>query len=138
MNEQDAAKAGELETWAIVEIFGHKKLAGFVRSVPMGGAVMIRVDVPAIKEETEEYEQTNYDERDEDGRYKKEKKSRLIPAVPGFTQFLGVSSVFSLTPCTEEAAMYLLKRWRPSPNYVLDAPRALPSPDDFETADQYD
>ena len=63
---------GKLETWAIVEVMGHNRFAGFVQQVPMGGAAMIRVDVPEIPERVEEYSEHNY----ETG--KSEKKKALI------------------------------------------------------------
>lgn len=107
-------KYGEIETWAVVEIFGHKKLAGFARSVPMGGAMMLRVDVPEQPAESHS------------------------PAVPAFTQFLGIASIFSLTPCSEEAARAMLKSWRVSPPTILSLPPPVhhsDSDDDQETFD---
>ncbi len=62
-----------LETWAYVEIMGHTKIAGRVSERKIGGvAVMLQVDIP------------NSDE--------------------GFshTQIFSPSSIFSITPTTEE------------------------------------
>ena len=36
------------EQWAIVELFGHQKIAGKVTEQAIGGASFIRVDVPAF------------------------------------------------------------------------------------------
>lgn len=38
------------EMWALVELFGHNKIAGKVTEAEMGGGALIRVDVPSIKE----------------------------------------------------------------------------------------
>lgn len=43
--EQDAPKAG---MWAIVEIFGHQRIAGFMSEQTIGGHGFIRVDVPEV------------------------------------------------------------------------------------------
>lgn len=36
----------KLDTWAIVELFGHRKLAGFVSEIEWAGEKWVRVDVP--------------------------------------------------------------------------------------------
>ena len=56
------------ETWAIVELFGHVKMAGRVSEQVIAGAAMLRLDVPAA-----------------DGQ-------------AGFTRFYGSSAVYSITP----------------------------------------
>jgi hypothetical protein len=64
------------EGWAIVEIMGHRRLAGYVSEVSIAGAAMLRVDV-AGKEPGSE---------------------------PKATQFYGGASLFCVTPTTEEVA----------------------------------
>jgi len=39
------------ETWAIVELFGHKRIAGRVREHELGGCAFVRVDVPRTNDE---------------------------------------------------------------------------------------
>lgn len=36
----------KFESWAIVELFGHQKIAGRVAEQQIAGTVMLRVDVP--------------------------------------------------------------------------------------------
>ncbi len=36
----------KFETWAILELLGHRRLAGFVSEVQIGGASFIRIDIP--------------------------------------------------------------------------------------------
>lgn len=95
------------DSWAILELFGHRQLAGRVREIEMFGAKMCRVDVPALPEEIE---------RDYWG------KERTTPAVPAFTQYYGGSSIFSLTPTTEALALAAAKRMRQRPAHVMDVP----------------
>ena len=40
------AKSENLESWALVEIFGHDKIAGLVTSRKFGMSIMFQVDVP--------------------------------------------------------------------------------------------
>ena len=60
--------------YAIVEIMGHKIVAGLVSKSEMFGGAMLRVDVPA----TSEY--------------------------PAFTQFYGVSAIYAITFVSEQVA----------------------------------
>jgi len=64
------------EGWAIVEIMGHRRLAGHVSEATIAGAPMLRIDVPGKEE----------------------------GAPPKATQFYGGASIFCLTPTTEELA----------------------------------
>lgn len=45
MNEQQAQQNG---FWAIVEIFGHQRIAGFLSEQTVGGQSFVRVDVPEL------------------------------------------------------------------------------------------
>ena len=95
MSERQAEK---FESWAIVEVMGHKRLAGFVTEQALGGASFIRVDVPECGD------------------------------VAGFTQLLGASSIYAITPCTEEVARRACASFRARPVQYLDLSRALPAP----------
>ena len=37
----------EFEGWAILELMGHRKMAGYVREVEIAGQGMLRIDVPS-------------------------------------------------------------------------------------------
>ncbi len=71
------------ETWAVVELLGHKKLAGFVSEQTIAGAALIRVDVPETVHE-----------------------HNVIPTEvrPAYTKLIGVGSIYCITPTTEEVA----------------------------------
>lgn len=78
------------EGWAIVDLFGHAKLAGKVSEVQQYGTTMIRIDVPEV-----------------DG-------------IAGFTTFKGGGAIYSLTPTTEEIAKGVIRRQRPQPVNTFD------------------
>ncbi len=119
--EQPKEDPGRLETWAIVEVMGHNRFAGYVQQVPMGGAAMIRVDVPEIPDGEEEYD---IYEKTDSGAYRAVKKTRPISGTPAFTKFLGVSSIFAITPCSKEVAIAAVRQFRSAPVTILDMPAA--------------
>jgi hypothetical protein len=47
--------AAEYEGWAIVELMGHRKLAGDVREVTIAGCAFLRLDVPSDPPVTQYY-----------------------------------------------------------------------------------
>lgn len=112
----------KFETWAIVEIMGHSKYAGLVTEQAIGGCSFVRVDVPEINDEGG------------DGR-------------PAFTKLFGQSSIFCLTPCTEEAARSAAKSLRARAMTVFGTPSTTPQigydpdddyPDDDDGEDDYE
>jgi hypothetical protein len=84
-----AAPAPEkFDQWAIVEIFGHQRIAGRVREELLAGKAFLRVDVPALGE-----------------------------GQP-FTRYYGAAAVYSLTPTTEEIARLAATQLRVDPIQV--------------------
>lgn len=97
MDQQQLDRAS-LDTWAIVEMFGHKRIAGKVSEHVLGSAVLIRVDVP----------ETIVQRR---GGVPGE-----MTTSPAFTKLLGPSSIYCLTPCSEDVARRAAQefvRWDP-------------------------
>jgi hypothetical protein len=88
------------EGWAIVELMGHRRLAGYVREAEQYGATMLRLDVPDA----------------EDG-------SDLIA-----TQFYGGSAIYCVTPTDEDTARKVAALAQPSPVQRWEL-RAAPDPD---------
>lgn len=85
------------EGWAIVELMGHRRLGGRVSQAEQYGVAMLRVDVPG-----------------DDGE---------IVA----TRFCGGSSIYALTPCSEQAARAVAKSNRVEPVTRWELP-ALEAP----------
>ncbi len=60
------------KSWAMVELFGHTRIAGEVTEQNLAGGAMVRIDVP----ETE--------------------------TSPGFTRIVNVNAIYAINPMTEE------------------------------------
>jgi hypothetical protein len=74
------------ECWAVLELMGHRKLAGRVTEATLGGASFLRLDVPG-----------------------------LTPESPAVTQFYSPAAVYCLTPVSEEVARQVARTFRPRP-----------------------
>lgn len=70
MNSKDSSD--KFESWAVVEIFGHQRIAGKVTEATIGGCAFLRVDVP-----------------------KTEKRQ-------AYTKYFGNGAIYAMTPCDEE------------------------------------
>lgn len=86
------------DSWCVVEVMGHRRLAGRVTEVQIAGAGFLRVDVP--------------DTEGEDG-------------ARAFTQLLSPNSIYAITPVTEEVARELA-RLTVEPVAHWDVKRLLP------------
>jgi hypothetical protein len=73
----------ELKSWALVELFGHQRIVGYLSQQTFGTGVLFRVDVPDL--------------------LKNGKKIR-----DGFTRYFGLSAIYSITPCSEEMVRQML------------------------------
>jgi hypothetical protein len=80
--------AGTLDTWAILELFGHKRLAGKISEHVLGSSALIRCDVPAT-------ETLNSDGT------KRE--------TAAYSKLVGPGAIYCITPCTEEVARLAAK-----------------------------
>ena len=103
--------------WAIVEIMGHKRYAGFVGEQVIGGASFVRVDVP------------------EHGETK------------SFSKMFGAASIYCITPVSEDAARIAASQLKEQPMTEWDIPqewrhamnqKSLPwQDDDDDDGDEY-
>ena len=87
------------DEWSIMELMGHRRLAGKVTEQEVAGAGLLRIDV--------------YTDGD----------------TPVATQFYSPSALYCLTPVTEEIARAVAKRNQPEPvqRWELPAPVAMPT-----------
>lgn len=97
----DASATEKFDQWAIVELMGHRKLAGRVTEHVIAGASLLRIDVPDVP------------------------ASDGIPELPGFTQFYGPSSIYCLTPTTKEIALRFTAYHREKPVQSYELPQQL-------------
>jgi hypothetical protein len=106
------------EGWAILELMGHRRLAGYVREQEIAGAAFLRLDVPGDPI-------TNIDV-----------ESGTTTAA---TQFYSPQAVYCLTPTTEDTARVVAKLGQPAPvqRWELPAPRQphLSEADTFDPDD---
>ena len=104
--------AESYEGWAILELMGHRRLGGLVSQVEQYGVPMLRIDVPKPGEcKCPPYICSFGDEHpgpeSDCPRHGKDTTEA--------TQFYGGSSIYCLTPTTEEMARAVALRNQPAP-----------------------
>jgi hypothetical protein len=77
-------------TWAVVEIMGHKVLAGWVTEEDLAGVKFLAVEVPFLPGQPEVREPR-----------------------PAFRQLFGAAAIFSVSPCEEQHAREIAARLFP-------------------------
>lgn len=95
------------ETWAIVEVMGHRQFAGYVSEQAIGGASFVRVDVPEVFAERQNGTRAGLSQE----------------VLPAFTKLLGAGSIYAISPCTEETARAFASRLQTRSFSVYEAPR---------------
>ena len=112
-----------METWAIVELMGHVRMAGRLTEEEHFGAKLGRLDIP---------QQPDPGCPQCLGKGLTGEPGALLactsPSCSGVrTQFFGGSSVYRVTPCTEEVARLIASKSNVEPVRVWELPR-LPAP----------
>jgi hypothetical protein len=105
MSESD----GIFEGWAILELMGHRKLAGYVSEVEVAGRGMLRLDVPRAAAESDSWRAT---------------------------QFYSPQALYCLTPTDEATARALASRNQPEPVTRWELPAAVPPVDEPEAVEE--
>lgn len=100
----------ESERWAIIDLFGHTRLAGRVSEVQQFGTSMCRIEVPEV-----------------DGR-------------PGFTRDVGGAAIFGMTDVSEDLAVAFTRAQRTAPvqPYELKMLASATQPPDAELVGEGD
>jgi hypothetical protein len=78
------------EAWAIVELFGHQKIAGKVTEQNIAGSNMLRVDVPETS------------------------------SAPAFTRLFGSAAIYAINPVDEAIAKQYAQNHSPSPVTIYE------------------
>lgn len=81
--DPELKESGDLKSWALVELFGHQRIVGFLSQQSFGSGVLFRVDVPDLTSSGKVIRQ-------------------------GFTRYFGLQAIYSITPCSEEIVRQLL------------------------------
>jgi len=71
--------------WVIIELLGHRRLAGYLQEVQLAGAGFLRLDIPPAGTD------------------------------PARTQYIAPGSVYAIHPTTETTARAAAQSWRPEP-----------------------
>lgn len=114
----------QFEGWAILEIFGHQKYAGFVKTEYYGTACMFRCDVPPLEERQQVTRGGCYVETDADSRSWVPPGSIVKKsATQGYSKLFGVGSIYSMTPCDEKAALAAVEELQPRGLMLVSLPK---------------
>jgi len=98
----------EFEQWAIVELFGHNRIAGMVTEQTIGGCSFVRIDVPPIENRS------------------------------GFTKLYGQGAIYAITFTDEETATAAAKSFAPRPIDAWTARELLERPEQPTMEELYD
>lgn len=112
MNEQQQAV---YEGYAVVEIMGHNREIGYVRTEYFGGPALFRIDQPAIPAREYELKRAQWI----DGVLAQPGTKMQREALPGKTAYVGPSAIFRMTPCDEATALEAIERMLPAPVKIL-------------------
>jgi hypothetical protein len=98
--------------WCIVELLGHRRLAGHIQEVQLAGAGFLRLDIPEANGDA------------------------------GRTQYIAPGSVYALHPTDEATARHAAQAWRPAPVQRWELPAApepdADDPDDIYDASAWE
>lgn len=134
MTDQPAADTA-FEGWVILELMGHRRLAGYLSERQIGGASFLRIDVPSNDICKRCSGNGGLQETDLDGRPTHTEDP--CTGCDGYgtplhaSQFYASSAVYCITPTTEETARRVAALARPAPVQNWELP-ALPSADEDE------
>lgn len=94
--------------WCVLELFGHKKLAGLVSEVTMAGGAFLRVDVPRDAETTD------------------------------YTRFYNPTAIYSMSPVSKETAVVFAAHIKEPPmtRWEIQAPAMISAGRDFNDEDE--
>ncbi len=112
------------EGFAVVEQMGHNRYAGKISEFVLGGASLIRIEVPEIPERKVKRRRA-WDPNTGEYYDKPQEVEETIPGRQAFTKFIGPNSVFSITPCTEEVARAAAEQMRAEPITCVQMPERL-------------
>lgn len=87
-----------IDTPAIIELFGHTKMAGNITSIVVGSSAFFRVEVPKTSKQE------------------------------AFTRILNPAAIYAINPCTEEVMIAMANSFNFTPLTPWDLPASLKKP----------
>lgn len=106
------------QAWAILELFGHARIAGAISEQAFGGAALVRVDVPEVRYTEESYI---------DGL-----RTPSEGIIPAHTRSFGAASIYSINWCDEASALLAAHSIRHQPVRPYSMRNVLASMPDAE------
>jgi hypothetical protein len=110
----------KFDGWAIVDVLGHQRYVGYVTTEAYGQAVLFRVDVPALDERERVTKRPGY--HPTTGQYLPAGTTVKEGAVAGYTKLIGSGSIYTITPCSKEAALEAVESAQPRPLMIVSLP----------------
>lgn len=111
MSEQQQTTAAPAALWAVLELFGHQRIAGKVSEHVFGGANLVRVDVPEVV-----VTEWDYDESPP------VRRQRLVQA---HTRSFGAGAIYAVNWCDEDVAIEAAKSIKHEPLKPYQAKEAV-------------
>ena len=99
--DENSLVKGPVEQWAIVELFGHQRIAGRISEHVLGGVSFVRIDVPALPQG--------------DGK----------PDIPALTKLFGQGAIYGIAFVDEVSARLTASTLRVQPIASWDLREAL-------------
>jgi hypothetical protein len=93
----------DYEGWGILELMGHRRLAGKLSTQKVAGASFLRIDIPA-------------------------KPGTAVETEFQATQFINPTSIYAMHPTTEEVARAVASKISPEPVTTWDVKALMPAP----------
>lgn len=103
------------ELYAIVELFGHQRIAGRISEQTFGGSSFVRVDVPEV----------TYTEWEWDHSSAEPERRQITYTIKAHTRSLGASAIYAINWCDATAATLAAGQIRHRPITTYDAAEVL-------------
>jgi hypothetical protein len=119
--EQQASFNG----WAKVEVMGHQRHIGYVRTEAYGQAVLFRIDTPELPEREYVLQEPAYVSCDGGRRWMPAGAKVKRPATAGVSVLIGAGSIYRIVPCTEAVALKAIEQAVRSELQLVEMPPEL-------------
>ncbi len=127
-----ADQQSTFEGFAILEIFGHQKYAGYVKTEYYGGDAMFRCDVPPLMELEKVTRGGCYVEVEGGRSWVPPGSTVKQPATEAYSKLFGIKAIYAMTPCDEKACLAAVAELQPRPLILVKLPegKAIAAPEE--------
>jgi hypothetical protein len=110
----------KFEGWAVVELFGHSKEAGYVTTQYFGDKAMFQIDIPAFEDREYSLERPEWCEIEGRDQLVPKGSKVLRKGTPARSRIVSPGAVYAMNPSSEELVRKLLDRDVPRKLVVLE------------------